>query len=160
LIYLVSLRIAVRAALAQLHSAGLRPTSVTLTVLLTALGDAGEWAEALAAVSAWPKQHGVRVSAKGIQRRAARVRQAPAARGAALFREMQAADVLPTAAPSRCCCRRWSARLAAEAEELRTLRTSLAALGVLPGSLERDEPTPLLLRLPRSVLGEAPEDDE
>ena len=48
-----------------------------------------------------------------------------------------------------------------EAEELRTLRAALAALGVLPERLiERDEPTPLLLRLPRSVLGEAPEDDE
>ena len=153
---------AVRAALAQLHSAGLRPTSVTLTVLLTALGDAGEWAEALAAVSAWPKQHGVRVSAKAYSAALRACAKAGRPREAlALFREMQATDVLPTVGAFAVLLPALErAGLAAEAEELRTLRASLAALGVLPESLERDEPTPLLLRLPRSVLGEAPEDDE
>lgn len=152
----------VRAALAELHAAGLRPTAVTLTVLLTALGDAGCWQEALAAVEAWPSAHGVRVTTTAYNAALRACAKADRPREALkLFRCMQVADILPSVGTFAALLPVLDrAALTAEADELRTLRASLAALGVLPEHLQRDVATPLLLRMPRSVVGEAPDDDD
>jgi pentatricopeptide repeat domain-containing protein 1 len=152
----------VRAALAELQAAGLRPTSVTLTVFLTALGDAGEWAEALDALQRWPDEHGMRVSTKAYSAALRACAKANRPQEAlALFRDMQAQRVLPSVGTFAAMLPALEAAgMTAEADELRELRASLAALGVLPAHLERDEPTPMLMRMPRSVLGEAPDDDE
>jgi pentatricopeptide repeat protein len=128
----------VRAALDALLAAGLRPSAVTATVFLTALGDAGLWREARGVAAAWPASFGIERNAyvyNALMRACTRASQP--AEALAVFREMQAARVLPSTVTFAILIRALEAgELLAEAEEMRALRASLTALALLDDTLD------------------------
>ncbi len=128
----------VRGAVDELFAAGLRPTAVTLTVVLTALGDAGAWREARSLAAEWPRRYGFGRNAyayNALLRACTRAGQPGEA--LAVFRESQAARVLPTSVTFAHLIRALEAAgMRAEADEMRALRDSLAALALLSDSVD------------------------
>jgi pentatricopeptide repeat protein len=112
----------VRAALAALAADGLVPEEAFLTVLLTALGDAGLWAEARVRAQQWRAHRGVPLNAihwNCLIRACGCAGKGDAALRA--FRDMQAAGVIPTRAT-------FALLFAALPEEQREVRAELLAL--------------------------------
>jgi len=138
--------VGVRAALARLLAEGLSPTAVTLNVLLTALGDAGRWEEARRTAAAWQDEHGVELNVRiynSVIRAAGRAGEGEAA--LAVFKEMQAAGVLPSRVTFALLFASLSPAQREASAELRLLRDSLEELGMQRDEVEEaremEEPT-------------------
>ena len=136
----------VRRTLAQLLQAGLSPTETTLTVFVTALGDAQRWREAEQTATEWDRVHGLRrntVTFNALMRACLRAGQPQEA--LRLFRDMQAASLMPSSATfvmllAGC----EETGLKDVAAELRALRGSLTTTELLRDALqpvEDEEPT-------------------
>ncbi len=132
--------VGVRAALADLLEAGLSPTETTLTVVLTALGDALQWREAIQLTDEWVARYGLSRNAYvfNVLMRAC-IRADQVRRAVDIFRQMQAARVLPSSVTFvLLIAGAMDAGLVDVAADLKALRASLTAANLL-----RDELAPV-----------------
>lgn len=140
----------VRAAISALLNAGLQPDAKTLTVLLTALGDAGQSQEAAAAVEDWATRFPLAPNAyvyNALIRCYLRCGQVADALQA--FKDLQEARVLPTTVTFTLLLKAAEAAgLTSTVEELRVLRQSLAVAGMLVEQFTDAEEDPSLQPLP------------